>query len=313
MSHQSGSATRNLVKGLRGASVGLGLTEIVAPRKVAAMSGVSDNRRSRSTIRALGVRELGHAAAMFFGSSRLVWTRVAGDAIDLAALGAGMTNRTASRARGAAAAAGLIGITAVDVLAAVNAQHNGDGHQSAGPGGKDLRAVVTVWRTPRDVYRFWRHLDNLPTFMYHLKSVSVDSAGRSHWVANSPLGAAVEWDAELTEDVPDTRIAWKSLPGSEIDNRGRVEFTSAPDGRGTEIRVTMRYAIPGGTLGKAVATLLGESPDQQVNDDLRRLKQLLETGQVIRSSGSPEGTAAIRQIRQRPAQPNKVQADRGIS
>lgn len=306
MSSQSVSATRNLVKGLRGASFGLGVTEIVAPRKVAAMSGVPDNRRSRSTIRALGVRELGHAAALFFGPSQLVWTRVAGDAIDLAALGAGMSNRTASRARGAAAAVGLVGITAVDVLAAVKAQHDGDGHQSTGPGQRDLRAAVTVWRSPQDVYRFWRQLENLPSFMYHLKSVSVDSAGKSHWVVNSPLGAPVEWDAEITEDVPNVRITWKSLPGSKIDNRGHVEFTPTPDGRGTEIRVTISYQIPGGALGKAVAALLGESPDQQVNDDLRRLKQLLETGQVVHSSGSPEGTAAVRQIHQRPAQPKQA-------
>lgn len=106
--------------------------------------------------------------------------------------------------------------------------------------------------------------------------------------------------------MPNSRITWKSLPGSKIDNCGRVEFTPTPDGRGTEIRVTMSYASPGGTLGKAVAALLGESPDQQVNDDLRRLKQLLETGQVVRSSGSPEGTAAARQIRQRPAQPKQA-------
>lgn len=305
MSYQSVSATRNLVKGLRGASLGLGVTEIVAPRKVAAMSGVPDNRRSRSTIRALGVRELGHAAALFFGPSQLVWTRVAGDAIDLAALGAGLSNRTASRARGAAAAAGLVGITAVDVFAAVKTQHDGDGHQSTGTGRRELRAAITVWRSPQDVYRFWRHLENLPSFMYHLKSISVDSAGNSHWVVNSPFGAPVEWDAEITEDVPNSRIAWKSLAGSKIDNRGRVEFTPTPEGRGTEIRVRMSYAIPGGTLGKAVATLFGESPEQQVNDDLRRLKQLLETGQVVHSSGSPEGTAAVRQIHQRPAQPPK--------
>ena len=306
MSNQSVSATRNLVKGLRGASLGLGVTEIVAPRKVAAMSGVPDNRRSRSTIRALGVRELGHAAALFFGPSQLVWTRVAGDAIDLAALGAGLSSRNASRARGAAAAVGLVGITAVDVFAAVKAQRDGNGHQPVQPGRRDLRAAVTVWRPPEEVYRFWRDLENLPSFMYHLKSVTVDSAGRSHWVANSPLGAPVEWDAEITEDVPNARIAWKSLPGAKIDNRGRVEFTPTADGRGTEIRVTMSYAIPGGTLGKAVATLFGESPDQQVNDDLRRLKQILETGHVVRSDGSPEGTAALRQIRQRPAQPKQA-------
>jgi uncharacterized membrane protein len=221
-------------------------------------------------------------------------------------LGAGLSSRNASRARGAAAAVGLAGITAVDVVAAVKAQRNGNGHQPVQPGRRDLRAAVTVWRPPEEVYGFWRDLENLPSFMYHLQSVTVDSAGRSHWVTNAPLGNRVEWDAETTEDVPNERIAWKSLPGAKVDNRGRVEFTPTPDGRGTEIRVTMSYAIPGGTLGKAVATLLGESPEQQVNDDLRRLKQILETGRVVRSSGSPEGTAAARQLHQRPAQPKQA-------
>jgi uncharacterized membrane protein len=210
------------------------------------------------------------------------------------------------RARGAAAAVGLVGITAVDVFAAVKAQRDGDGDQSIQSGQRVLRAAVTVWRSPEEVYRFWRDLENLPSFMYHLKSVSVDSAGRSHWVANSVLGVRVEWDAETTEDVPNQRIAWKSVAKARVDHRGRVEFRPTPDGRGTEIRVTMSYAIPGGTLGKAVATLFGESPDQQVNDDLRRLKQILETGHVVRSDGSPEGTAALRQIRQRPAQPKQA-------
>ncbi|WP_406815051.1 SRPBCC family protein [Mycobacterium sp. M23085] len=249
---------------------------------------------------------MGHAAALQFGPSQLVWTRVAGDAIDLAALGAGLSNRAAGRARGAVAALGLVGITAVDVFAAVRAQRDGDGQHSVQPGQRDLRAAVTVWRKPEEVYSFWRNFENLPSFMYHLKSVSVGPDGRSHWVANAPLGAQVQWDAEVTEDVPNQRIAWKSVAGAQIDNRGRVEFSPSPDGQGTEIRVTMSYAIPGGTLGKAVATLLGESPEQQVNDDLRRLKQLLETGGVVRSNGSPEGTAAVRQLHQRPAQPKQA-------
>jgi uncharacterized membrane protein len=166
-----------------------------------------------------------------------VWTRVAGDAIDLAALGAGLSSRNASRARGAAAAVGLAGITAVDVVAAVKAQRNGNGHQPVQPGRRDLRAAVTVCRPTEEVYGFWRDLENLPSFMYHLQSVTVDSAGRSHWVTNAPLGNRVEWDAETTEDVPNERIAWKSLPGAKVDNRGRVEFTPSPDGRGTETRV----------------------------------------------------------------------------
>ena len=109
--------------------------------------------------------------------------------------------------------------------------------------------------------------------------------------------------AEIINDEPNSLIAWQSLPDSPISNSGSVEFTPADNGDGTEVRVTIGYGLPGGALGKAVATLFGESPDQQVNDDLRRFKQILETGQVLRSDGSPEGTAAARQMHQHPAQP----------
>jgi uncharacterized membrane protein len=96
------------------------------------------------------------------------------------------------------------------------------------------------------------------------------------------------------------------LPGTGIDNRGSVEFTPTPDKRGTEVRVTLTYKMPAGAVGKAVSTLLGESPEQQVNDDLRRFKQLLEAGEVLRSNGSPEGTASKRQMHQQPAQPKQA-------
>jgi uncharacterized membrane protein len=171
---------------------------------------------------------------------------------------------------------------------------------------RDLRAAVTVWRLADDVYSFWRDFTNLPTFMHHLQSVTVYDTGRSHWVANAPIGESVEWDAEITRDEPNRRIAWKSLPGTAVDNRGSVEFTPTPDKRGTEVRVTLTYKMPAGAVGKAVSTLLGESPEQQVNDDLRRFKQLLEAGEVLRSNGSPEGTASKRQMHQQPAQPKQA-------
>ncbi len=166
-----------------------------------------------------------------------------------------------------------------------------------------VRAAVTVRRSPDEVYAFWRDVENLPAFMYHLKSVTADADGRSHWVASAPAGRSVEWDAQITEDEPGRRIAWQSLPGALVDNGGSVEFASTPGGGSTEVRVTIGYHLPGGALGKAAATLFGESPDQQVNDDLRRFKQILETGQVMRSDGSPQGTAAKAQLKQRPGQP----------
>lgn len=305
MNDRSGNTTAPLVKALAGASFGLGLAELVAPQKVAAIAGVDDTRLSRRVIRALGARECGHGAALSVGSDRLVWTRVAGDVLDVALLLAGVAARDRGRRRrGAISAAVLGGIGAVDLYAALRATRDGGGRHANGASNRTVRAAVTVRRPPEDVYRFWRDLENLPSFMHHLQSVTAGSDGRSHWVASAPVGQPVQWDAQITEDRPGERIAWQSLPGSGIQNGGSVEFTPATNGDGTEVRVRIGYQMPGGAVGKAAATLLGESPDQQVNDDLRRFKQILETGQVLRSDGSPEGTAAARQLRQQPAQPN---------
>ncbi|VBA61961.1 SRPBCC family protein [Mycobacterium attenuatum] len=311
MNDASASATATLARGLAGASLGLGLAEVLAPGKVAKLAGVGDTDRSRSVIRAMGIRECGHAAALLLGSPKLVWTRVAGDALDIALLGAGVLGRgREGRARGAVAAVALTGIAGADLYAAVRAARDGGHRHGNGSKHRSLRAAVTVRRSPEDVYRFWRDLENLPSFMHHLRSVTAGGDGRSRWAANAPVGQPVQWDAQLVEDVPNKRIAWQSVRDSGVSHGGSVEFNPTATGDGTEVRVTIGYHIPGGVLGKSVATLLGESPEQQVNDDLRRFKQILETGQILYSDGSPEGTSAFRQMHQQSAQPVGKGADR---
>ncbi|MEU8382830.1 SRPBCC family protein [Streptosporangium sp. NPDC048865] len=173
-------------------------------------------------------------------------------------------------------------------------------HGHTGP--MSLHAAVTINRPRQQVYRFWHDFENLPRFMTHLESVETAHDGHSHWKARGPL-KPVEWDAEIVEDRTDELIAWRSLPGALVGNSGSVRFSDAPGGRGTEVRVNLAYDPPGGKAGLAFAKLLGEHPEQQVRDDLRRFKQVLETGEVVRSEGSPEGTRALRQAMQRPAQP----------
>ncbi|AWS48393.1 cyclase [Streptosporangium sp. 'caverna'] len=170
----------------------------------------------------------------------------------------------------------------------------------------DLHAAITINRPREEVYRYWRDVENLPRFMTHLESVETTGDGRSHWKAKGPLKRTVEWEAEIVEDNPGELISWRSLKGALVGNRGFVHFSDAPGGRGTEVRVKLIYDLPGGkvgTAGMALARLLGEHPEQQVRDDLRRFKQVMETGEVVRSEGSPEGTLTSRQVRQRPAQP----------
>ena len=163
--------------------------------------------------------------------------------------------------------------------------------------------AITINRPVEDVYGYWRDFERLPTFMWHLRSVKDSGGGRSHWVASGPGGTTVEWDAETVEDVPNQRISWRSLEGADVANTGTVEFTAAPGGRGTEVRVEVHYNPPGGPVGAAVAKLFGEEPEQQLKDDLRRFKQVLETGEVVVSNGSPEGTRTHRQVKQEEAQP----------
>ncbi len=163
--------------------------------------------------------------------------------------------------------------------------------------------MITVNASPEAAYTRWRDLERLPTFMYHLESVRADGDGRTHWVAKAPAGTTVEWDAEITDDVPGMLIAWRSLDGASVDNSGAVRFSPAPAGRGTEINVEIRYSPPGGAVGSLVAKLFGEEPNQQISDALRRFKQLLETGEIARSDGSPLGTRTQNQMHQHDAHP----------
>jgi uncharacterized membrane protein len=160
--------------------------------------------------------------------------------------------------------------------------------ESAG-GPLHVERSLTINRPTDDLYVFWRDFANLPRFMKHLESVTVSDGRRSHWVARGPAGSTVEWDAELVEDQPNTLITWRSLPDAQVDNAGSVRFERATNGRGTVVRVSLDYNPPAGALGAAVAKLFGEEPGQQIADDLRRLKSLMETGEIPTTAGQPAG------------------------
>jgi len=166
-----------------------------------------------------------------------------------------------------------------------------------------LTATTTINKPPAEVYRFWREVENLPSFMAHVDDVSGTGDGTSHWTVSAPFGRTVEWDATTIEDVPERRIAWRSVENADVQNNGAVDFVPAPGARGTEVHVSISYKMPAGKLGETVARYFGEDPHQQLDDDLRRLKQLLETGEVVRSDGAPGGKRARREFPQHAAQP----------
>jgi len=163
----------------------------------------------------------------------------------------------------------------------------------AGTRGINVEHAVTMARSPDELYAFWRRLDQLPRFMTHLVSVSVLDDRRSHWVARGPGGKTFEWDAEIFNDIPNQLIAWRTLPDAEVVSAGSVRFKEAPGGRGTELHVRLQYEPPAGRLGAAFARLLGEEPSQTIQEDLRRLKQLMEAGEVPTTEGQPRGRQSI--------------------
>jgi uncharacterized membrane protein len=283
-----------LAKALGWLSIALGVAELAAPRSVARLIGVDDDADNRRLLQAVGLRELATGIGILARPQEpgWMWARVGGDVMDLAMLGSARRAAPVRPGRLTAATAAVLGIAALDAmtgqrLGARPARQRGEPAVSGEPArGVRVRRTVTVLQSPEEVYRFWHDFRNLPRFMEHLESVEILEGRRSRWRAKAPIGKDIEWEAEIVEDRPNEMITWRSLPGSEVDNTGSVRFLPAPGGRGTEIRVELRYDPPGGRLGATVARLFGEAPEQQVASDLRRLKQVLETGEVVHSDAS---------------------------
>jgi uncharacterized membrane protein len=143
---------------------------------------------------------------------------------------------------------------------------------------------AVIIHAPRHaLYAFWHDFENLPRFMEHLVAVRVESPTRSHWVAKAPAGTTVEWDAELVNDIPDTLIAWKSVPPMDVPNAGSVHFDDLPGGRGTIVRVVLDYEPPIGKFAAVLARMFGADPEREVREDMRRFKQIMEACEAVTS------------------------------
>ncbi|MDB5108480.1 MAG: hypothetical protein JWM69_1421 [Candidatus Binatus sp.] len=279
-----------LARGLGWFSIALGLAEAAMPRRVGQLAGVRNHSR---LIRLLGTRELATGIGIL-GSRRIrpnsLWARVAGDVMDLAVLGAAAREYTTDRRRLSIATAAVAGVTLLDVLCAE--QLTKDPYHNMSSSGIDLQKAVTVNRPADELYRFWRQLENLPRFMKHLNSVK-QSGDTYHWDATGPAGARVQWDARIVEDRPGEMISWRSLENSEVDASGTVHFEKHPPGRGTIVRLLIHYRPPAGSVGSLIAGILGEAPASQIGEDLRRFKQLIETGEIPTTQGQPSGRRSL--------------------
>jgi hypothetical protein len=245
-------------------SLGLGLAQLTAPRRFDRAIGVPPKGESAAWTLAGGLRELAHAAGILSRPKPTgwVWTRVAGDVMDLGLLAAAMRDKRANRARLAAAAGSVMGIAAVDAFDAIRLSST-DGDRTQG--------------------------ETSPT-------VPVE--------ARRTLSSHVDASITIRRPRDEVRMAWGATEHPEGEGwETGIEFLPAPGDRGTEVHVHVDYNVPGGPVGVAMLKISGTEPRERVMDHLRRFKQIVETGEVVRSDGAPEGQLAPRHIKQRPAQP----------
>ena len=276
-------------------SVGIGAAQLAAPGAIARVVGLEPEGRASLASRMMGVTNLAIGAGLIVRPRRgsRMWARIAGDA-----LGAGLLALTASggRASSRRVATALAASGTILALDAIAARRMLRGHRPPAL----LVFAVTINKPPAAVYAFFRDFENLPRFMEHLESVEVQGERRSHWKARLPLGRVIEWDAEITEDRPDELIAWQTVDRSLFAHRGRVTFASAPGEEATEVRVSMEIGLPGISPSTTLANLLTRP---QIKGDLRRLKQVMETGEVLVSDASAVPG-------RHPAQPSELAARR---
>jgi uncharacterized membrane protein len=282
-----------LARGLGWFSIAIGAVAVIAPRTLGSLTGVG--RGTGSLMRSTGIRELANGVGILSqrNPAPWLWSRVVGDVVDLAVLATGLRPGNPGRGRAAFSFAAVAGVLALDALAASHlTKHAGHPLVSGVAAPTDLyfETSIATGKMPEECYRFWRNVENLPRFIDGLRSVQALDERRFHWVAKeSSDETPLEWDCEITEDRPGAALAWRTVNGAEVPNAGSVIFEPAPHGRGTIVRLSIHYSPVDGELTAALARLLRQDPQSRVHEDLRRFKQLLESGEIATTHGQPTG------------------------
>jgi uncharacterized membrane protein len=266
-------------------SIGLGAAELLAPRTVARLAGIRKPKSVSGAVRALGVREPAHGAAILANPRHpaSLWSRVAGDGIDLFMLQRARQRRPVNDTRFRAASAAVMAVTAADLIVAQRLTTL-EREQPDAASRLTIARAVTINRANDEVYRFWRDFTNLPRVMRGIEAIDIINDRQSHWRMRVPGGVKVEWDAEIVEERENERIAWQA-EGPTVSHRGSVTFAPAPGARGTQVVARFEYEPRGGILGSSIAWLFDGLFEGQVQEDLRRCKQFLETGEIPLSDG----------------------------
>ncbi len=274
-----------MAKALGWFGIGLGLAEIATSRALARFIGVRPQPR---LLPALGLREIVSGIGIVSQSQPAgwMWSRVAGDAIDLGLLGLAAVYEERDLARLRFATTAVAGVTLLDIGCAICL--------SRSPADEISRVVqtITIDRGPEELFAFWRDLENLPRVMANVQSVRRTGPNRTHWVVKGPGDKRVEWDAEVTAERPNEYISWRSRSNNVITHFGTVRFLPAAGNRGTIVRVEMNYRPAGGSFVRSLFKMFGQAPEDKIQLDLYRMKQLIETGVIMTTEGQPAGRSS---------------------
>ena len=283
VSHGSKRGVRT-AQGMAWFSVGLGLTQLLAPRLLARVIGA--NHTDGTLMRLCGARELAAGVGLLTSRDAATWSavRLAGDVLDLALLGVAMLRPGNSRGRLAVAATAVAGAAALDLYAV--RQLAGEPERAAQVAAVTrVGKAITIAAPAADLYAFWRHLPNLASLLDHVVSVEEGEDGHARWTGEAPGGVPIHWDSVITDDQPDQRLAWRAV-GTVFESAGSIRFRPAPGDRGTEVVVELEYRLLGRAAGKALAFATGREPGFEVDQALRVLKQIFEIGEPMRSDAS---------------------------
>jgi uncharacterized membrane protein len=275
--HSPTTRTRGLAKALGWFSVGLGMTQLLAPRALGRAIGVGEHP---VLFPLLGLRELGSGVAILQGSQTklALQARVLGDVMDLALLGGALASPRSHAGRVAAATSAVLGVTALDVLCAIQlARRTGSSAQEPGAGTERVRVTksIEVGRSARELYSVLRKLENLPRLLGHVESVREIGPTRSQWIARGPVGERFEWTAETTTEVEGELLAWQSLPGGDLISQGFIDIKPLANDCSMLV-VHLEYAPAHESGDRSPAALFAPTPDHALEADLRSWKRQVE-------------------------------------
>jgi uncharacterized membrane protein len=290
-------------------SIGLGALELIAPSAVARAIGLEPTPMWNGLLRLFGVREIATGAGILANPTSKEWVglRIGGDVVDLATLGVALT-RSERPSRTLAATAFVLGAAVLDLVGTerLAERRKAPTREYARAAEPVVLRSITVGRPVNEVYEFWKDFTNFPRFMRHVESIEALGDGRSRWRVTGPAGTRAEWTSEIVEDRANEALAWQTVDDSDLYHTGKVTFRAGPRGEGTIVTVEMQYAPPGGQVGAALLKLFRKEPGQQVIDDLRRFKQVMEIGEVVWSDASIAPGVAAAHPRGQREQPRTV-------